>query len=226
MRVLPLLYMSSLTDDDIQQHLCSDRIWVSNREFERWITGSEVGVVNILQLSNGADQRVTGTLHGVHLDGDDIAYVPMWMYEALCIDTDDVDIARIQPGLCTRIVIQPHTSEHLTLTADPQEYFRDAFEQYGCVETGTTIPLWIGHATHITVTITEVQPAHDDHGPRCIRSAEVELELLRPLDYVTPPSSRPATPEPEPPAPEPAPERPSRELLAEAARRRFAAMKN
>lgn len=176
MRILPLLYLEHLTEEEIDEHECSDRIWLPSREFERYIQESEPGVVALFRIVNAVEQSVVGTLYNPHTQDTDTLYMPQWMIS--CLDLDDsVTLELVQPSLCTRIVLQPHTSEHIH-AEDPQELLRDAFERYTCVTSGSTIPLWVG--TPMDVTIVSVFPESD--APLCIRNCEIELELLRPLD--------------------------------------------
>jgi hypothetical protein len=198
MRVAPLYFIPEFTDSEIEQHECSDRIWLSRREFEAWVTSSEVGTTTILRLSNGIDNSL-GSVFGMHHSEDDLVYVPSWMYEILHSDygevEDEVTAIRTEPSLCTGLLLQPHTSDHIS-APDPQELLRLAFEMYTCLSPGQTIPLWIGH--HFMVTIVALRPRDE---PVCIRNCEVVLELMPPLDMPipVPPVAPPAAPEPESP---------------------------
>jgi len=186
--------MEHMTDEELQQHECSDRIWLSRKEFAKWVEDTEPGIISILELKNRFDQVGYGTPFGVHHeDDDDRVYIPSWMYELLDYDDTAITISKISPGLCTQMTIQPFTSDHL-MAEDPCELLRVAFEQYSCLTAGTTLPLWIGHA--IMVDINTLLP--DIGGPRCIRDCEVELELLKPLDV---PEEPPAPPLPLTPSP-------------------------
>lgn len=241
MRVLPLLFAEFLTDDDIEEFECSDRIWVPKHIFERWVRLSEPGVAMLAKLENTVGQFAIGVVQDVHYDGADIMYVPQWMSRRLA-DSDDVTLDNYEPNLCTGLTIQPHTSDHVTAD-DPQVYLRDAFERYSCLIPGQTVPLWVGpsqqnpafHTMH--VDIATLRPLNDD--PLCIRNCEIELELLPPLDTPIPPPPRPESPPPmtaELPEPPMAPPlaaghvlggampagRSTRELAAEAALRRAA----
>jgi hypothetical protein len=176
MRILPLIYLEHLTEEEIDEHECSDRVWLPSREFERYMQESEPGVVALFRIVNSVEQSVVGTLYNPHTEDTDTMYMPRWMIS--CLDLDDsVTLELVQPSLCTRIVLQPHTSEHIH-AEDPQELLRDAFERYTCVTSGSTIPLWVG--TTMEVTIVSVFP--ESNAPLCIRNCEIELELLRPFD--------------------------------------------
>lgn len=239
MRILPLFYNEAFTDEDIAEHECSDRIWCSPTHFRLLTEDAEPGITTLLHLTNEDAQTTVGCIYGVHHSSEtDLLYVPHWMYNELGDGAVIVEPAQL--GLCTRLVLQPHTSEHLSVE-DPQELLRDAFERYSCLTPGTTIPLWIGHA--ITVTISELGPV--PNMALCIRNCELTLELLRPLDMpdeepvAEPPAAvEPAAVEPtavEPSAAvEPAAEpvvaptntivdtRPRHVIMAEAARKRLA----
>ena len=176
MRVLPLFYIETFSDEEIAEHECSDRIWCSPSQFRQWTDDAEPGVTTLLHLTNEEAQSRVGCIYGVHHFNDpELLYVPNWMYIEL--GEGSIIIESAQPGLCTNLVLQPHTSEHLSAD-DPQELLRDAFERYSCLTPGTTIPLWIGKP--IVVTIAELGPV--SNSTLCIRNCELSLELLRPLD--------------------------------------------
>ena len=239
MHILPIIYLEHLSDSQIAEYECSDKLWLPPRMFEYWVTHSEVGVPTILRLTNSVEQTAVGLAHMPHRNknNDDTLYVPQWMYNLLECD-DNVEITRFQPSMCTGLTIQPHTSDHIR-AKDPQEYLRNAFEHYTCIMDGLTLPLWViddeattGHM--FLVNIAATKPAKDAE-PLCIRNCELELELLAPLD-LPPPAPAPVPvqePEQEPPS-EPATPgyvlggavdatKTKRELAAAAARKRFEA---
>jgi hypothetical protein len=241
MRVLPLFYLENLTDEEIEEHECSDRIWLNKTEFELWL--SEPGVVSLLELKNSMDQKVVGAVYSIHnSEEQDVVYIPNWMYKQLELD-DIVEVSRFVPSLCSGLTLQPKTSDHLILE-DPELMLRNAFENYSCLTTGQEIPLWIGYTFY--VTIAELKPTQ---GTLCIRNCELELDLLPPLDSINtepepvqeqetepePVQEQETEPEPEPEAepaavPEPVQgtilggtiqQKSRRELAAEAALRRM-----
>jgi len=177
MNVLPLLFLEALTEDEIEQQECSDRIWMSPDQFRVWTENAE-GVANIVRIQNSLGHSVLGTPHAIHHGPPKTLFIPSWMIQELTEDTEHCILERAEPGMCTGFVLQPHTSEHLAF-ADPQEALRDAFEQYSCLTPGTTIPIWIGTHT-MTVSIAQMSPTPDT--TLCIRNCELTLELLRPLD--------------------------------------------
>ena len=230
MRVLPLFYLENLTDEEIEEHECSDRIWLNKTEFELWL--SEPGVVSLLELKNSVDQKVVGAVYSIHhSEEQDVVYIPNWMYKQLELD-DIVEVSRFVPSLCSGLTIQPRTSDHLILE-DPELTLRNAFENYSCLTSGQEIPLWIGYTFY--VTIAELKPTQ---GTLCIRNCELELDLLPPLDSINAePVQEQEQVEPEPesviePVPELEPvqgtilggtiqQKSRRELAAEAALRRM-----
>lgn len=205
MKIAPLFYLEHLTDDAIQAHMCSDRIWLPRAIFEE-IAGNmtEPGEFHVIQLTNGVGQRVVGTPYQPHHNSNsDTIYVPSWMLNQLEYDTDNITYERIIPGLLTRMTILPYTSEHCEAD-DPVTALRNAFEHYGCVTTGSTIPLLLPGGVHLTVDIHNTEPK--SNVPLCIRSGTIELELLRPLDRPdTPPPPAVLLPEPAVLLPEPVP---------------------
>lgn len=197
MRIQPILYLEHLTDEETQQYECSDKFWLPRRLFETLVGDAPSGVTVIVKLINVIEQYIVGTPHSVHhnLDADEVIYVPSWMYDTMIVD-EDIRVETINPGLCTRLMISPHTSDHIH-AEDPQELLRTAFENYTCLQVDQEIPLWIG-TKQLKVTIQGLQP--DTLDPLCIRDVEIELELLPPLDMPWPPPPREPTPPPTPPS--------------------------
>ena len=203
MRLLPLLYNEHLSESEVEKLNCSDHIWISNNLFRRYMESAEPGIATIVRLSNFG-QSVFAAVYSMHTNDEDIIYVPHWMYTKLDYDTDEVEIEHVMPNLCTRLQLQPHTSDHLHCK-DPQEAFRDAFEAYSCLEKGDTIPIWLDGKA-VDVTIQGLEPAEQATQPLCIRNCEIELELLPPLDMPLPPPPPilpPASEGPVPILPEP-----------------------
>ena len=150
-------------------------------QFSEWTDNTD-GIANIVSVHNAVGQSIAGTPYSVHHGSANTLYMPSWMIRELELDNDNCGIERVTPGPCTGLVLQPHTSEHIT-AEDPQELLRDAFENYSCLTPGTTIPLWIG-TQQITVTIVQLTPTPNT--TLCIRNCELTLELLRPLDMPEP----------------------------------------
>lgn len=190
MNIRPILYLDTLDDASIARHNCSDRIWIHHEQFSHWIS-SEAGTVTLVRLQNRLDQSVIGCIFGVHHGEQNDIYVPQWMYEALEFDTEEVTLNRVTPSLCTGIVLQPHTSDHLHTARDPQEFLRDGFEQYSVLTPGQTLNLWVDEHV-MTCTIIGLLPSND--APLAIRNCELTLELMPPLDLPIPepPTSAPA----------------------------------
>lgn len=221
MNIRPLLYLDTLDDVSIARHNCSDHIWIHHEQFSQWIS-SEAGTVALVQLQNRLDQSAIGCIFGAHHGDQNDIYVPQWMYEALDFDTDEITLSRITPSLCTGIVLQPHTSDHLHTDRDPQEFFRDGFEQYSVLNPGQNINLWVDEHV-MTCTIISLLPSND--APLAIRNCEMTLELMPPLDLPIPepPTSDPVLASEVETALPPVIEDPAvlRQRMAEAARNRM-----
>jgi hypothetical protein len=217
-QIKSLLFLEILTDDDIQRHMCSDRIWLPRTDFETHLGRQEAGAVLVLRLKNGVGQTVVGTPFGYHNEGRKDIYIPQWMLEAMDYDAENITIEPCTPSLCSRITITPFTSEHIT-AADPQIYFRDGFESYTCIQRGLVLPLFCDERM-VYVSVDDAIPNTDE--PLCIRDVELELELQRPLDRPpTPPVPEIVVPEItepviEPPIIQPSPDE-VRRLCREAA---------
>lgn len=196
MKIVSAVFNPLLSDTELQQIECSDKIYVHSDRFNTLMGDSEPGVLKLFRLENAVSQYVVITLWGPFHSGDtggedekDTIYVPQWMMEELDADTEDVTITPYIADMCTKIVLQPHTSDHIK-AEDPQEFLRDPFEHYSTVQMGQTLALWVGKQIH--VTIQAVEPAVS--APLCIRNSEILLELLPPLDMPLPPP--PYTPPP------------------------------
>jgi hypothetical protein len=192
MNIRPLLYLDSLDDSAISRHNCSDHIWIHHEIFPQWIS-SDADIVTLVRLQNRLDQSVIGCIFGAHHGQRNDIYVPQWMYDALDFDSEEINITRVTPSMCTGIVLQPHTSDHLHGDRDPQLYLRDGFEQYSVLSPGQTLDLWID--SHImTCTIIGLLPSNES--PLAIRNCELTLELMPPLDLPIPepPTSLPLAP--------------------------------
>ncbi len=190
MRIVPLTYCSFLSEEEVARHECSDRIWVPQVMFQRWLLAEEVGSVVIVRI-----EGVVACMYGPHTDGNLRIYAPTWMCRELGVsldppeDEDDYfEVERIQPDLCRFLQVQPHTSDHL-YTGDPEETLSRAFEEYTCVAPGQTLTLRLPNGICMEATILTSEPAE---GPLCIRNAEITLDLLQPLDAIP----EPLTPEP------------------------------
>jgi hypothetical protein len=182
------MYLESLDDAEIARHSCSDRIWFHSRVFQNWIS-SDAGTVTFVQLKNRVDQSVIGCVYGVHHGDPETLYVPQWICDALDFDSDHIELERVTPSMCTGIVLQPHTSDHIC-AADPQEFLRDGFEQYSALTPGQTLDLWVGEDRtndiqgHVmTCTVLRLLPSNET---LAIRNCEMTLELMPPLDTPIP----------------------------------------
>ncbi len=215
MRIVPLSYCPTLSEDDIYRHECSDRIWVPQHTFERWLLAEDVGTVVTVSL-----EGVPACMYAPHSGPRNIIYAPTWMCEELRTsldppteDDDDLIVPeRLQPPTCLFLQVQPHTSDHVPTSAEdpmPEDILSRAFEEYTCLREGQTVALQLPNGSRMFVTIVETQP---QGSPVCIRTDEIAMDLLEALDtpqkprLPTPPPSPPVTLMPEPePEPEPQP---------------------
>lgn len=217
MRLIPLCYCPTLSEEEIYRHECSDRIWVPQHVFERWLLAEDVGSVVIVSV-----EGVPACMYAPHGGPSNVIYAPMWMCEELgtLVTEDDADAAedhyitleRLQPAMCTFLKVQPHTSAHLPAIVGgaggdemPEDTLSRAFEEYTCLREGHTMMLHLPCGNRMFVTVAEALP--QAQGPLCIRNTEIAMDLLEPLD--TPPAPEPV-PEPET-APEPEPVQETRE---------------
>lgn len=200
MKVAPIYFLQQLTDEQVQEHSCSDRIWLPRTLFEKFANlMTEPGVFHVIQITNLLGISVVGTPYQPHTnlehdEREETIYLPPWMYAILEDSPEQVLVERMNPGLLTRMSILPYTSRHIE-AEDTEVALRDAFERYGCVQMGTKIPLLLSTGATMDVEIHSTEP--QQHIPLCIRAGTIELELLPPLDRpATPPAQRPPTPRP------------------------------
>lgn len=212
MRIIPLSYCPYLSEDEIYYHECSDRIWVPQHTFERWLLAEDVGAVTMVTL-----EGIPACMYAPHMGARNVIYAPMWMCEELRVpldasEEDDYIIPeRIQPPTCTFLRVQPHTSDHIPKGPGdpmPEDTLSRGFEQYTCLREGQTMALNLPNGSRMFVTIVETEPK----GPLCIRSTEISMDMLEALDTPEPEPEPVPEPEPEPaPKPVPAPVPESRE---------------
>lgn len=216
MKVAPICFLSSLTDEDIAKHNCSDRIWLSQRHFEDYMRSAEAGIAVILLIENGVGALAYGAVYGVHNESEceNTVYLPEWMY-ALLAENDDVTLTQVSPSMCTSLTVQPYTSDHIN-APDPQQLLTEGFEYYTCITRGEERPIWLGDHCFM-VNIVDVAPA--PNVTVCIRNCEINLDLLPPLDL--PPPAPPAPPAPSEAIDETPDPATLRELMRAAALRRF-----
>jgi hypothetical protein len=202
MRVVHLSYNPLLSDEEIRHHDCSDRIWVPKHMFENWLLQEDQGSLVTVRLDT-----VAACMYAPHSEERDILFAPAWMCNELggSLDPpeegDDYIVPiRTHPDVCTFLRIQPHTSNHLHCEETPEDVLSRGFEHYTCLSTGQTVTLQLECGEELVVTIVEAHSAAGpaEHGvPLCIRTSEIAMDLLEPLDA------------PEPvvePVPEPVPE--------------------
>jgi hypothetical protein len=232
MKVRPLFYLQSLSEDELERHACSDRLWLPQSDFERYMLAADTDSVVTLRLKGGRG-AVVGAVYGAHFDDPDVVYVPYWMYERLGAEgvEDEVEVERFFPLLGTSVTLLPHTSDYLALGDDPQETLREGFEQYTCLTRGETYDIWLG-AFSFKVTLQDLTP--DETNVILIRNRTLGLHILPPLDAPLPmpptaaPAPAPASVTTVPAAaPAPAAQEPTqdaetrRRQIAEATRRRL-----
>ena len=201
MRIRSFWFCEWMTEDEVQTHECSDRIFVPRRMFERWLTEEEAGSVVIVQLDT-----IAACMYAPHNGPNDLIYAPSWMcyalhtkQEAESDDDDDYIIPiRYKPSMCTFLKLQPHTSTHLENQMDsPEDVLSRGFEQYTCLSEGQTLSIRLESGETMDVTVMEAHPQSEEKSPLCIRNTEINLELLPPLDMPIPEASV-SIPEPEP----------------------------
>jgi hypothetical protein len=200
MRVLSLSYCEFLTTEEVWRHECSDRIWVPKNLFRTWMSEEDVGDVVIVLLEGGTKQ-VAACMYGPHNDANNVIFAPSWMCEALGTSLDPmgeddeeeenddlVIMTRYRPNMCTSVKLQPFTGQHLAVADEtPDEALSRGFEEYTCLTEGQTMTLRLTNGELVTVTIVEAEPRPKEGRPPrplCIRSTEVVLDLLPPLDLL------------------------------------------
>ncbi len=200
MKILSVAFIECISDDEITAAHFSDRIWLPPRMFERWILEEDPGIVTIAEL-----EGIGVCIYGPHTGPADVVYVPQWICDALKVsgtpDTDEnenedgdgdgneddyIVPIRLRTDICQSVKIQPKTSAHIRLaesTGQPAEdILSRGFERYTCLKQGQTLELLLENNEVMMVDVLEATPASDK--PLCIRSGEILLELLPPLDMI------------------------------------------
>jgi hypothetical protein len=112
---------------------------------------------------------------------------------------------RAKPNMCTFVKVKPTTSAHIDAAQDLDEPAEDVlsrgFEQYTCIRQGQVLNLRLPTGEVLEVVIEEAKPENNEF--LCIRSGEIEMELLPPTDLIEKTLAALSEPPlPEPPVPE------------------------
>lgn len=202
------MYCDWLSEEEIQIHQCSDRVWAPKKMFERWLLEEDAGAVVIVNLHG-----IPACMYGPHSGEGNVLYVPDWMCAALHVsgEPDDqgddyITPMRGTPNMCTFVKVKPTTSAHIDAAQDLDEPAEDilsrGFEQYTCIRQGQVMNLRLPTGEVLEVVIEEAKPENNDF--LCIRSGEIEMELLPPTDLIEKTLAALSEPPlPEPPVPEP-----------------------
>jgi hypothetical protein len=217
MKLVSFLYADWMSEEEIQISEFSDRIWVPNRIFQRWMNEEDVGSVVIVELDGGSKQ-VSACMYGAHSRHENVIYAPTWICHELKVsgeppvneddeddDEDDaIEMIRMRPDQCTFLKIQPFTSAHIHTSELLQESAEDVLsrglESYTCIKKGQVLTIRLQTGDLLGFEVLEASPDYSEL--LCIRAGEIELDLLPPLDL---PEPEPVQPEPEPVQPEPEP---------------------
>jgi len=216
MKLVRLLYADWMSESEIQENENSDRIWVPNRVFQRWMNEEDVGSLVIVELDSGI-KKVGACMFGAHSGENNVIYVPSWICHEMKVSgeppcDDDVEDAilmlRKRPHQCTFVKLQPFTSAHLHASEQLDEPAEDilsrGLEAYTCLSKGQVLTVQLPTGEVLGMEVLDANPEAD---LVCIRAGEIELELMPPLDLLENEleAAQPVVPEPTP-VPEPAPE--------------------
>lgn len=194
MKVLSLLYAHWLSEEQIQEHQCSDRVWVPTHMFQRWIMEEDVGTVVIATL-----EHIGVCVYGAHSGATNVLYAPEWICRALKVsgepkeeDADDYILPiRAKPPQCTFLKVQPLTSAHVRLAEQElipaEDILSRGFERYTCWSAGQSLQLLLTSGDILEVEVMESHPPGNEL--YCLRGGEIEMDLLTPLDSLPDPES-------------------------------------
>lgn len=234
MKVLSLLYAHWLSEEQIQEHQCSDRIWIPTHMFQRWIMEEDAGTVVIATL-----EHIGVCVYGAHSGETNTLYAPEWICKALKVsgepeeeNADDYILPiRAKPPQCTFMKVQPLTSAHIHLAEQElipaEDILSRGFERYTCWTVGQSLQLLLSSGDILEVEIIEAHPT--SHELYCLRGGEIEIDLLSPLDALpeeTIPTEPIRVPTEEPPVPKEESHAEKRRKMAAAALARFATQKS
>jgi hypothetical protein len=172
----PLCFHNTLLESEIDRRERSDGIYLSNDRF-RYFNNTDSDELVIIKITKG-NRSTYANIIGVHSEGRNMVFMPMWMCTYLNADCgDNVTVSRYSDyRIGMNIRIQPHTSAYATLE-DPAAALRDAFESYTILQSGMDIPLHVAGEL-LVVSIVDTHNV----GPICIRGVELAVEIDRPLD--------------------------------------------
>jgi hypothetical protein len=187
--VLPFCYNAELALTPELE--CSNQFYIHFTHFEKMIGDDSSGELLLYELKT-PEGTIVGTPIGPHSEGDNILFVPTWMWDALKGVDDEVVcmLERCRPSMASMIALEPHTSD-LLKCKDPETALRNAFEQYSCIRKGGTYPLQLEDLL-VWVTIPAVTPDIKEH--LCIRNVELIVNMLpaRDAPLPSPPVAAPA----------------------------------
>lgn len=179
--VLPFCYNAEIVI--LPELECSNKFYIHSKEFEKMVEDDSAGELLLYELKT-PEGTIVGSPIGPHSDGDNILFVPTWMWDALKGADEEVVciLERCRPSMASMIALEPHTSD-LLKCKDPETALRDAFEQYSCIRKGGTYPLQLEDLL-VWVTIPAVTPDVKEH--LCIRNVELIVNMLPARDAPLP----------------------------------------
>jgi len=103
MKVVPFPFCPTVPPTELIHYECSDRLLVPTGLFESYSLP-----YILLHLSNSKGETLSGCVHGKHDAGDDVIFVPSWMFYRLTVSTDIV-VTSLKLVRCRHIQLKPPT---------------------------------------------------------------------------------------------------------------------
>lgn len=174
MKVAPFFQYKSISQEELMEYECSDRIIVCQnatllQEYE------SNGKFFLIRISNSLGESVAGALYNVH-DDTDVIYVPTWMLHMLHLTTN-VTLSRITEHPCAKICIQPHDD---TFVKNPLwiPQLNQALHSYITLSPQATILLNIEGAV-VKVTVISLDATY--HGTCFVHNGNtIDIQVMQP----------------------------------------------
>jgi hypothetical protein len=168
-------FHETFTDDNINKYNASNGIIISRYIFENIPSG--IDKVSIIKLYKD-NKKIYVNIIDTHDTEDNIAYVPLWIYEYLNYTEDcKVDYMVVYPKIGNKIKIKPRDNFYAFLD-DPITALRNGFEEYTCLVKDTVIIINInGIPLDVEILETYINNEICNNHPIYIRGVELEVDI-------------------------------------------------
>ena len=176
--ILKTFYLhETLNDSTIEKYNASNSIIVSKAIFEYLAQQNTSEKVLIIGLYFNT-KKIYVNVEDSHEDNNNIAYVPLWIYEYLNYKEDAlVSYMQVYPKTGNKIKIKTRSDFYAYLD-DPITALRNGFESYSCLLIGTIINININDILlEVEILETYINNEKITNQPIYIRGIELEVDI-------------------------------------------------